>query len=86
MPYLRRNYNERGNGRTLGEKTRKMKMLTVKQMADALQVTRPRIHMMRQEGKLQGEKIGRDWFFNESQIDGWVKIRCKTKFRLKKVK
>ena len=46
-----------------------MKLLSTKQAATALGISLPRIHQLIQEGKLEAQKIGRDYAIEESALE-----------------
>lgn len=50
-------------------------VLTVKELADLLQVHPSTIYRMLREGVLPGFKIGSDWRFNRDSIDRWIRSR-----------
>jgi excisionase family DNA binding protein len=46
----------------------RMSLLTTKEVAERLGVTVPRVHTFIKEGRLPAEKMGRDFFINESDL------------------
>ncbi len=47
----------------------KPKRMTVKQAADELGISVPRVHQLIQEQRLPAEKIGRDWIIESSDLE-----------------
>ncbi len=47
----------------------KPKRMTVKQVADELGVSVPRVHQLIQEQRLPAEKLGRDWIIESSDLE-----------------
>lgn len=53
----------------------KKEMLTVKQTAERLGVSIPRVHQLIQDGRLKADKIGRDWIISSDALTGEVMDR-----------
>ena len=47
-------------------------MLTTKQAAAALGVTDSRVRQLLIDGRLKGEKVGRDWIISEADIKKYL--------------
>jgi excisionase family DNA binding protein len=47
----------------------KPKRMTVKQAADELGISVPRVHQLIQEERLPAEKLGRDWIIESSDLE-----------------
>jgi len=47
--------------------------LTVKQVADYLQMSRDKVCDMAQKGELPGCKIRQQWRFDRDEVDTWVR-------------
>jgi excisionase family DNA binding protein len=50
-------------------KNTKPKRMTVKQAADELGVSVPRVHQLIQEERLPAEKLGRDWIIESGDLE-----------------
>ena len=50
-------------------------MLTLKQVADRLQLSERTLYRLLQRGELPGRKIGGQWRFRLSEIDYWLDMR-----------
>jgi excisionase family DNA binding protein len=48
---------------------KKPKRMTVKQAADELGVSVPRVHQLIQEERLPAEKLGRDWIIESGDLE-----------------
>lgn len=53
-------------------------MLTTKKVADRLGVTDARVRQLAIAGTLRGEKAGRDWLFEEAEVERYAASRCQT--------
>ncbi len=49
--------------------------MTVKDLAEYLQLSTDLIYKMAQQGKLPASKIGVQWRFKREEIDKWVKAQ-----------
>jgi len=47
-------------------------ILTVKQLADYLQMDEHTIYRLAKNGKIPGTKIGAEWRFKKNLIDKWI--------------
>ena len=47
-------------------------VLTVKQVAEYLQLKQSTVYTWAQEGKIPAVKVGRSWQFNQSEIERWI--------------
>jgi len=47
--------------------------LTVKQVAEYLQMSRDKVYDMAQKGELPGCKIRQQWRFDLEEVDAWVR-------------
>lgn len=50
-------------------------MLTVKQAAEELGVSVPRVHQLIKENRLKAEKVGRDWIISSSDLTEDIRNR-----------
>ena len=48
------------------------KWMTVKNVADYLQLSKDQIYRLAQQGKIPASKVGRGWRFRKEKIDQWV--------------
>lgn len=48
------------------------KWMTVKDVADYLQLSKDQIYRLAQQGKIPVSKIGRGWRFKKEKIDQWM--------------
>ncbi len=53
------------------------KWLTLKQIAEYLQMSESSIYKMAQAGKIPAYKVGRQWRFKKEEIDKWVEKKKK---------
>jgi len=49
------------------------KLMTIKEVADYLRLSRVTVYKMTRQGKIPALKIGKQWRYNKSEIDSWVK-------------
>jgi len=49
------------------------KLMTIKEMADYLRLSKVTVYKMTRQGKIPALKIGKQWRYNKSEIDTWVK-------------
>lgn len=47
-------------------------VLTVKQVAEYLQLKQSTVYTWAQEGKIPAVKVGRSWQFNQSELERWI--------------
>ncbi|MBI2193344.1 MAG: helix-turn-helix domain-containing protein [Planctomycetes bacterium] len=48
-------------------------LMTVRQMAEFLQVSTDKVYEMTQRGEIPAIKIGQQWRFNRDDIEKWLK-------------
>ncbi len=51
-------------------------ILTVKQLADYLQMDEHTIYRLAKNGKIPAMKIGAEWRFKKTLIDKWIEDKC----------
>jgi len=51
-------------------------ILTVKQLADYLQMDEHTIYRLAKSGKIPAMKIGAEWRFKKALIDKWIEDKC----------
>ncbi len=61
-------------------------VLTIKQIAEYLNVTERTIYNLLQRGELPGFKVGMAWRFRKEDIDKWIKRNMKKQNRKAKQK
>jgi len=49
------------------------KLMTIKEVADYLRLSKVTVYKMTRQGKIPALKIGKQWRYNKSEIDTWVK-------------
>jgi len=54
------------------KKSQVPEILTVKQLADYLQMDEHTIYRLTKSGKIPGMKIGAEWRFKKNLIDKWI--------------
>jgi excisionase family DNA binding protein len=47
-------------------------VLTLNEVADYLRIPRSTAYKLAQEGKLPGQKVGRQWRFRKDAVDIWL--------------
>jgi excisionase family DNA binding protein len=52
--------------------TEKRELLTLRQVAEWLQVSDRTVHRLLADGKLQGLKVGRQWRFTETEVRNYL--------------
>ena len=50
-------------------------LMTLKEVADYLRVTKKTIYRLLEAGKIPATKVGRQWRFNKARIDEWLSER-----------
>ena len=55
------------------------KLMTIKEVADYLRLSRVTVYKMTRQGKIPALKIGKQWRYNRSEIDSWVKQKSNDK-------
>ena len=48
------------------------KWMTVKDVAEYLQLSKDQIYRLAQQGKIPASKVGRGWRFKREKIDDWM--------------
>jgi len=49
------------------------RLMTIKEVADYLRLSKVTVYKMTRQGKIPASKIGRQWRYNKAEIDSWVK-------------
>lgn len=49
------------------------KLMTIKELADYLRLSKVTVYKMTRQGKIPALKIGKQWRYNKAEIDTWVK-------------
>jgi len=57
------------------------RLMTIKEVADYLRLSKVTVYKMTREGKIPASKIGKQWRYNEAEIDKWVKQKSNSKHR-----
>jgi excisionase family DNA binding protein len=47
--------------------------MTVRQVADFLQISTDKVYAMAQDGQIPAIKIGNQWRFKKEEMDAWLK-------------
>ncbi|NIN92366.1 helix-turn-helix domain-containing protein [bacterium] len=55
------------------------KLMTIKEVADYLRLSKVTVYKMTRQGKIPALKIGKQWRYNKSEIDSWVKQKSNDK-------
>lgn len=55
------------------------KLMTIKEVADYLRLSKVTVYKMTRQGKIPALKIGKQWRYNKSEIDSWVKQKSNSK-------
>ena len=50
-----------------------MSWLTVKQIAEHLQLSEAKVYALARSGEIPGKKIGSQWRFDLAEVDEWVR-------------
>jgi len=53
--------------------------MTIKEVADYLRLSKVTVYKMTRQGKIPALKIGKQWRYNKSEIDSWVKQKSNSK-------
>ncbi|NIM03209.1 helix-turn-helix domain-containing protein [bacterium] len=53
--------------------------MTIKEVADYLRLSKVTVYKMTRQGKIPALKIGKQWRYNKSEIDSWVKQKSNDK-------
>jgi excisionase family DNA binding protein len=48
------------------------RVMTVKEVADYLRVNQRTVYRLAVDGRIPGFKVGANWRFKQSDIDGWI--------------
>jgi len=49
------------------------RLMTIKELADYLRLSKVTVYKMTRQGKIPASKIGKQWRYNKSEIDSWLK-------------
>jgi len=49
------------------------RLMTIREIADYLRLSKVTVYKMTRQGKIPALKIGKQWRYNKSEIDSWVK-------------
>ena len=52
-----------------------MSWLTVKQIAEHLQLSEAKVYALARSGEIPGKKIGSQWRFDVAEVDEWVRTQ-----------
>ena len=55
-----------------GEEGEMTQLMTVREMADYLQVTAKTIYRLLKQGRIPGTKVGHQWRFDKTAINEWL--------------
>jgi excisionase family DNA binding protein len=55
------------------------RLLTIKEVADYLRLSKVTVYKMTRQGKIPASKIGKQWRYSESEIDFWVKKKSNSR-------
>jgi excisionase family DNA binding protein len=55
------------------------RLMTIKEVADYLRLSKVTVYKMTREGKIPASKIGKQWRYNKTEIDSWVKQKSNSK-------
>ena len=47
-------------------------IMTIEELSSYLKIPKSTLYKLAQEGKLPGQKIGKQWRFGKSAIDRWI--------------
>jgi len=50
-------------------------IFTIQELSEYLRISRSTLYKLAQEGKLPGQKIGKNWRFRKEAIDKWLEER-----------
>ena len=56
----------------------KRELLTLKQVAEWLQVSDRTVHRLMDDGQLHGMKVGRQWRFEEKEVEAYINSLAQT--------
>ncbi|HUW23886.1 MAG TPA: helix-turn-helix domain-containing protein [bacterium] len=55
------------------------RLMTIREVADYLRLSKVTVYKMTRQGKIPALKIGKQWRYNKSEIDSWVKQKSNSK-------
>lgn len=55
------------------------RLMTIREVADYLRLSKVTVYKMTRQGKIPALKIGKQWRYNKSEIDSWVKQKSNNK-------
>jgi len=55
------------------------RLMTIKDVADYLRLSKVTVYKMTRQGKIPASKIGKQWRYNKSEIDSWLKQKSNSK-------
>jgi len=55
------------------------RLMTIKDVADYLRLSKVTVYKMTRQGKIPASKIGKQWRYNKSEIDSWLKQKSNNK-------
>ncbi|MEE8179497.1 MAG: helix-turn-helix domain-containing protein [bacterium] len=55
------------------------RLMTIREIADYLRLSKVTVYKMTRQGKIPALKIGKQWRYNKSEIDSWVKQKSNSK-------
>ncbi len=55
------------------------RLMTIKEVADYLRLSKVTVYKMTRQGKIPALKIGKQWRYNKSEIDSWVQQKSNSK-------
>jgi excisionase family DNA binding protein len=54
------------------------RMMTIREVADYLRVSRTRLYQLARAGELPAKRVGHLWRFSKTEVDGWLSTTCKS--------
>ena len=51
--------------------------LTVKQLADYLEISTAKVYALARDGGLPRVRIGNQWRFDQDEVDGWLRAQMR---------
>jgi excisionase family DNA binding protein len=55
------------------------RLMTIREIADYLRLSKVTVYKMTRQGKIPALKIGKQWRYDKSEIDSWVKQKSNNK-------
>ena len=52
-------------------------VMTIEELASYLKIPKSTLYKQAQDGKIPGQKIGKQWRFGKSAIDRWINVSDK---------